>query len=106
MVTILIIITFCVFRRKCPVFPFCIFQCDFISSYSVKISSVPTSAPLKLSVEDVNESSLTIKWQTPETIGDSGLDGYTVEYCKDGSKSTDASEHSHVLCVYVQHVRL
>ncbi|XP_062282961.1 myosin binding protein Ha [Scomber scombrus] len=47
--------------------------------------AVPTRAPLKLSVEDVNESSLTIKWQTPETIGDSGLDGYTVEYCKDGT---------------------
>ncbi|XP_051280948.1 myosin binding protein Ha isoform X3 [Dicentrarchus labrax] len=47
--------------------------------------AVPTSAPLEVSVEDVNDSSLTIKWQTPETIGDSGLDGYTVEYCKDGT---------------------
>ncbi|XP_040007931.1 myosin binding protein Ha isoform X2 [Xiphias gladius] len=46
---------------------------------------VPTSAPLDLSVDDVNDSSLTIKWKTPETIGDSGLDGYTVEYCKDGT---------------------
>ncbi|XP_029975316.1 myosin binding protein Ha [Salarias fasciatus] len=46
---------------------------------------VPTSAPLEVSVEDVNDSSLTIKWKTPETIGDSGLDGYTVEYCKDGT---------------------
>ncbi|KAF6719678.1 Myosin-binding protein H [Oryzias melastigma] len=47
--------------------------------------AVPTSAPLDVSVHDVNDSSLTIKWQTPETIGDSGLNGYTVEYCKDGS---------------------
>ncbi|XP_070766306.1 myosin binding protein Ha isoform X3 [Enoplosus armatus] len=47
--------------------------------------AVPTSAPLDVSVEDVNDSSLTIKWKTPETIGDSGLDGYTVEYCKDGT---------------------
>ncbi|XP_042348323.1 myosin binding protein Ha isoform X5 [Plectropomus leopardus] len=46
---------------------------------------VPTSAPLDVSVEDVNDSSLSIKWKTPETIGDSGLDGYTVEYCKDGT---------------------
>lgn len=46
---------------------------------------VPTSAPLEVSVEDVNDTSLTIKWKTPETIGDSGLDGYTVEYCKDGT---------------------
>lgn len=46
---------------------------------------VPTSAPLEVSVEDVNDTSLTIKWTTPHTIGDSGLDGYTVEYCKDGT---------------------
>ncbi|XP_041656213.1 myosin binding protein Ha isoform X4 [Cheilinus undulatus] len=48
-------------------------------------AEVPTSAPLEVSVEDVNDSSLTIKWKTPETIGDSGLDGYTIEYCKDGT---------------------
>ncbi|XP_060912686.1 myosin binding protein Ha isoform X2 [Labrus mixtus] len=47
--------------------------------------AVPTSAPLDVSVEDVNESSLTIKWKTPETIGNSGLDGFTIEYCKDGT---------------------
>ncbi|KAG7472129.1 hypothetical protein MATL_G00105310 [Megalops atlanticus] len=45
--------------------------------------AVPTSAPLNVTVEDVNDSSVTIKWRPPETIGDSGLDGYTVEYCKD-----------------------
>ncbi|XP_034445292.1 myosin binding protein Ha isoform X1 [Hippoglossus hippoglossus] len=47
--------------------------------------AVPTSAPLDVSVEDVNDSSLTIQWRTPETIGDSGLEGYTIEYCKDGT---------------------
>ncbi|XP_049611146.1 myosin binding protein Ha isoform X4 [Syngnathus scovelli] len=47
--------------------------------------SVPTSAPLEVSVEDVNDTSLTVKWKTPEILGDSGLDGYTVEYCKDGT---------------------
>nr|XP_057939861.1 myosin-binding protein H-like [Doryrhamphus excisus] len=47
--------------------------------------AVPTSAPLEVCVEDVNDSSLTIKWKTPNAIGDSGLDGYTVEYCKDGT---------------------
>ncbi|XP_072305981.1 myosin binding protein Ha isoform X2 [Eucyclogobius newberryi] len=46
---------------------------------------VPTSAPLDVFVEDVNNTSLTIDWTAPETIGDSGLDGYTVEYCKDGT---------------------
>ncbi|XP_068997503.1 myosin binding protein Ha isoform X1 [Embiotoca jacksoni] len=47
--------------------------------------AVPTSAPLDVSVDDVNDSSLTIKWKTPETTGDSGLDGYTIEYSKDGT---------------------
>ncbi|RXN05480.1 myosin-binding H-like protein [Labeo rohita] len=45
---------------------------------------VPTSAPQNLSVEDVNDTSVTLKWRSPENIG-SGLDGYTVEYCKEGS---------------------
>ncbi|CAL8366995.1 unnamed protein product [Lota lota] len=48
-------------------------------------AEVPTSAPLSIAVEDVNDTTLTVKWRPPETIGDSGLDGYTVEYCKDGS---------------------
>lgn len=61
--------------------------------------SVPTSAPLGVSVEDVNSHTLTIKWSTPETIGDSGLEGYSVEWCKNGSKSANASEHVCVLCV-------
>ncbi|KAM4609657.1 myosin binding protein Ha [Polymixia lowei] len=46
---------------------------------------VPTSAPMNVSVEDVNDTTLTVKWRAPETIGDSGLEGYTVEYCKDGT---------------------
>ncbi|XP_067096974.1 myosin binding protein Ha isoform X2 [Osmerus mordax] len=45
----------------------------------------PTSAPLNVTVEDVNDTSLTIKWRSPEVLGDSGLDGYTIEYCKDGA---------------------
>ncbi|KAK2897601.1 myosin binding protein Ha isoform X1 [Channa argus] len=47
--------------------------------------AVPTSAPLDVSVDDVNDSSLTVKWKTPENIGDSSLAGYTIEYCKDGT---------------------
>ncbi|XP_056305121.1 myosin binding protein Ha isoform X4 [Danio aesculapii] len=46
--------------------------------------AVPPSAPQGLSVDDVNDSSVTLKWRSPENIG-SGLDGYTVEYCKEGS---------------------
>ncbi|XP_061075860.1 myosin-binding protein H-like isoform X23 [Conger conger] len=47
-----------------------------------KPADVPTSEPLNVSVEDVNDTTLTIRWRPPEKIG-SGLDGYTVEYCKD-----------------------
>lgn len=44
------------------------------------------SAPLNLAVEDVNDSSVTLTWDGPENVGPSGLDGYVVEYCKDGSR--------------------
>lgn len=47
----------------------------------------PTSAPVDLFVEDKNDTSVTIIWSQPEVVGDSGLDGYTIEVCKDGSKS-------------------
>uniref|UniRef100_A0A672SB39 Myosin-binding protein H n=1 Tax=Sinocyclocheilus grahami TaxID=75366 RepID=A0A672SB39_SINGR len=47
----------------------------------------PTSEPLELGVEDVNDISVTISWRPPATIGNSGLDGYTVEICKEGSES-------------------
>ncbi|TRY82175.1 hypothetical protein DNTS_000371 [Danionella cerebrum] len=46
--------------------------------------AVPPGAPQDLSVDDVNDTSVTLKWRSPENIG-SGLDGYTVEYCKEGS---------------------
>ncbi|XP_043080658.1 myosin binding protein Ha isoform X2 [Puntigrus tetrazona] len=46
--------------------------------------AVVTSAPQNLSVDDVNDTSVTLKWRSPENIG-SGLDGYTVEHCKEGS---------------------
>ncbi|KAK9953946.1 hypothetical protein ABG768_016062 [Culter alburnus] len=46
--------------------------------------AVPTSAPQSLSVDDINDTSVTLKWRSPESIG-SGLDGYLVEYCKEGS---------------------
>ena len=48
----------------------------------------PTSAPLDLFIEDKNDTSVSIIWSQPETVGDSGLDGYLIEVCKDGSKST------------------
>lgn len=55
------------------------------------LSPEPTSAPLDLFIEDKNDTSVTIIWSQPEVVGDSGLDGYTIEICKDGSKSRPTS---------------
>lgn len=41
-----------------------------------------------LVVDDVTDTTVTVKWRPPETIGAAGLDGYLVEYCIEGSKST------------------
>lgn len=45
-----------------------------------------TSEPTMLVVDDVTDTSVTIKWRPPETIGAAGLDGYLVEYCLEGCK--------------------
>ncbi|XP_075692884.1 myosin-binding protein C, cardiac-type [Rhinoderma darwinii] len=45
----------------------------------------PTGEPTQLTVEDVSDTSITLKWRPPERIGAGGLDGYMVEYCKEGS---------------------
>ncbi|XP_003453709.1 myosin binding protein Hb [Oreochromis niloticus] len=50
----------------------------------------PTSAPVDLFVEDKNDTSVTIIWSQPENIGPSGLDGYTIEVCKDGTEDWKA----------------
>ncbi|XP_031699370.1 myosin-binding protein C, fast-type-like isoform X1 [Anarrhichthys ocellatus] len=44
----------------------------------------PTSEPIRLSVNDVTDSTCTLKWLAPEKIGAGGLDGFLIEYCKDG----------------------
>uniref|UniRef100_A0A3Q3GCC3 Myosin-binding protein H n=1 Tax=Kryptolebias marmoratus TaxID=37003 RepID=A0A3Q3GCC3_KRYMA len=44
----------------------------------------PTSAPVDLFVEDKNDTSVTIIWSQPTNVGACGLDGYTIEVCKDG----------------------
>lgn len=46
-----------------------------------------------LVVEDVTDTTVTVKWRPPETIGAAGLDGYLVEYCIEGSKQT-SSKHT------------
>lgn len=46
----------------------------------------PTSEPTKLTVEDVSDTTCSLKWLAPEKIGAGGLDGYVIEYCKEGGK--------------------
>ncbi|XP_069766038.1 myosin-binding protein C, fast-type-like [Narcine bancroftii] len=45
----------------------------------------PTSEPTHLVVEDVTDTTTTLKWRTPEKVGPGGLDGYLIEYSKEGS---------------------
>ncbi|XP_055360540.1 myosin binding protein Cb [Betta splendens] len=44
----------------------------------------PTSEPTRLTVHDVTDSTCSLRWLAPEKIGAGGLDGYVIEYCKDG----------------------
>ncbi|XP_033995231.1 myosin binding protein Hb isoform X1 [Trematomus bernacchii] len=62
----------------------------------------PTSIPLDLFIEDKNDTSVTIMWSQPEVIGDSGLDGYTIEVCKEGTEDWKAvNEDLQKSCRYV-----
>ncbi|XP_028431139.1 myosin binding protein Hb isoform X1 [Perca flavescens] len=62
----------------------------------------PTSAPVDLFVEDKNDTSVSIIWSQPEVVGDSGLDGYTIEVCKDGTEDWKAvNEDLQKSCRYV-----
>ncbi|XP_041131677.1 myosin-binding protein C, cardiac-type-like isoform X3 [Polyodon spathula] len=45
----------------------------------------PTSEPHCLTVDDITDTSISLKWRPPERIGAAGMDGYTVEYCKEGT---------------------
>ncbi|XP_050963718.1 myosin-binding protein C, slow-type isoform X9 [Labeo rohita] len=44
-----------------------------------------TSEPTMLVVDDVTDTTVTIKWRPPDTIGAAGLDGYQIEYCFEGT---------------------
>ncbi|KAL0984374.1 hypothetical protein UPYG_G00140600 [Umbra pygmaea] len=44
----------------------------------------PTSEPIGLKVHDVTDTTCCLKWMAPEKIGAGGLDGYIIEYCKEG----------------------
>ncbi|XP_041033600.1 myosin-binding protein C, fast-type-like [Carcharodon carcharias] len=55
-----------------------------ISSRTFMPLAVP-GEPTHLTVEDVTDTTITLKWRIPEQIGAGGLDGYLIEYSKEGS---------------------
>lgn len=62
---------------RCPLSTQC-FSCISLSP------TAPTSEPTRLTVHDVTDSTCSLKWLAPEKIGAGGLDGYVIEYCKEG----------------------
>ncbi|XP_029768678.1 myosin-binding protein C, slow-type isoform X1 [Terrapene carolina triunguis] len=45
-----------------------------------------TSPPTLLAVDEVTDSTVTMKWRPPDHIGAAGLDGYVIEYCFEGTE--------------------
>ncbi|XP_026123180.1 myosin-binding protein C, cardiac-type isoform X3 [Carassius auratus] len=45
----------------------------------------PTSEPTGLCVDDISDTTISLKWKPPERMGSAELEGYGVEYCKEGS---------------------
>ncbi|XP_014117964.1 PREDICTED: myosin-binding protein C, fast-type [Pseudopodoces humilis] len=46
----------------------------------------PTSEPTHLTLEDVTDTTATLKWRPPERLGAGGIDGYLVEWCREGER--------------------
>lgn len=79
----------CLLVRTATIFT----QCFSVSSgdsleYFFLSPSAPTSEPTRLTVHDVTDSTCALKWLAPEKIGAGGLDGYVIEYCKEGGDET------------------
>uniref|UniRef100_A0A8C7RM37 Myosin binding protein C3 n=1 Tax=Oncorhynchus mykiss TaxID=8022 RepID=A0A8C7RM37_ONCMY len=55
------------------------------------IPVAPTSEPVGLCVDDISDTTISLKWRTPEHLGSSELDGYGVEYCKEGCDNISES---------------
>ncbi|XP_077645987.1 myosin-binding protein C, fast-type [Lonchura striata] len=47
----------------------------------------PTSEPTHLVLEDVTDTTATLKWRPPERLGAGGIDGYLVEWCREGEST-------------------
>nr|XP_055137268.1 myosin-binding protein C, cardiac-type [Symphalangus syndactylus] len=62
----------------------------------------PPSEPTHLAVEDVSDTTVSLKWRPPERVGAGGLDGYSVEHCPEGCSEWVAAlqgltEHTSIL---------
>ncbi|XP_005870926.1 PREDICTED: myosin-binding protein C, cardiac-type [Myotis brandtii] len=49
----------------------------------------PPSEPTHLAVEDISDTTVSLKWRPPEREGAGGLDGYSVEYCQEGGECSE-----------------
>uniref|UniRef100_A0A4W4GKL3 Myosin-binding protein C, cardiac-type n=1 Tax=Electrophorus electricus TaxID=8005 RepID=A0A4W4GKL3_ELEEL len=45
----------------------------------------PSSEPIGLCVDDISDTTVSLKWRTPERVGSASIEGYGVEYCIEGS---------------------
>uniref|UniRef100_A0A6Q2YDE6 Myosin-binding protein C, fast-type n=1 Tax=Esox lucius TaxID=8010 RepID=A0A6Q2YDE6_ESOLU len=56
----------------------------------------PTSEPIRLTVEDVTDTTCALKWLPPERVGAGGIDGYIIEWCKEGEDNWVAANEEPV----------
>ncbi|KAG7315124.1 hypothetical protein KOW79_021212 [Hemibagrus wyckioides] len=45
----------------------------------------PSGEPIGLCVDDISDTTISLKWRTPERVGSAPIEGYGVEYCKEGT---------------------
>lgn len=48
-------------------------------------------------MHDVTDSTCSLKWLTPEKVGAGGLDGYIIEYCKEGGERADSFDYNAII---------
>ncbi|XP_031442689.1 myosin-binding protein C, cardiac-type isoform X2 [Clupea harengus] len=46
----------------------------------------PTSEPMALCIDDISDTTISLKWKPPERVGSAELEGYGVEYCIEGTQ--------------------
>ncbi|CAL8274690.1 unnamed protein product [Lota lota] len=63
----------------------------------------PTSEPIRLVVDDITDTTCELKWRPPEMLGAGGIDGYIIEFCKEG---TDQWEQANPEPVEKNHYRV